>query len=96
MTMARNSICPMIVTKGNDQLPMSSKYDARSTPGVIRNYGNLLVELCKVVPDGIVCFFTGYAWMEEVVMAWAEVRFVWKEASSVWRTEVVMSSLLAS
>ncbi len=30
---------------------------------VIRNYGNLLVELSSVVPDGVVCFFTSYVYM---------------------------------
>ena len=30
---------------------------------VIRNYGNLLVEMSGVVPDGIVCFFTSYTYM---------------------------------
>ena len=32
-------------------------------PAVIRNYGNLLVEMGSVVPDGIVCFFTSYTYM---------------------------------
>ena len=30
---------------------------------VIRNYGNILVEMAAVVPDGIVCFFTSYSYM---------------------------------
>lgn len=30
---------------------------------VVRNYGNLLVELSAVVPDGVVCFFTSYIYM---------------------------------
>jgi len=30
---------------------------------VIRNYGNLLVELSAVVPDGMVCFFPSYLYM---------------------------------
>ena len=30
---------------------------------VIRNYGNLLVEMCTVVPDGVVAFFTSYVYM---------------------------------
>ena len=35
-------------------------------PAVIRNYGNLLVELATVVPDGVVCFFTSYVYMVSV------------------------------
>lgn len=39
---------------------------------VIRNYGNLLVEMSNVVPDGIVGFFTSYTYMEAVVASWYE------------------------
>ena len=33
---------------------------------VVRNYGNLLVELSGVVPDGMVCFFPSYEYMVSV------------------------------
>lgn len=39
---------------------------------VIRNYGNLLVEMCGAVPDGIVVFFTSYQYLENVVASWYE------------------------
>lgn len=47
-----------VVTKGNDQVAISSKFESREDPAVIRNYGNLLVDMVTVVPDGVVCFFT--------------------------------------
>ncbi|KAL5008591.1 hypothetical protein ScPMuIL_014172 [Solemya velum] len=72
MTLARTCLCPMIVSKGNDQVAMSSKYETREDVAVIRNYGNLLVELACVVPDGMVCFFTSYVYMETIVAAWYE------------------------
>jgi DNA excision repair protein ERCC-2 len=34
-----------------------------NSSAVIRNYGNLLVDLATVVPDGVVCFFTSYVYM---------------------------------
>lgn len=37
---------------------------------MIRNYGTLLVEATSIVPDGMVCFFTSYLYMENVVAAW--------------------------
>ncbi len=70
MTLARQCILPMIVTKGNDQVAMSSKYETREDIAVIRNYGNLLVEMASIVPDGMVCFFTSYLYMENVVASW--------------------------
>ena len=33
---------------------------------VVRNYGNLLVEMASVVPDGVVCFFTSYVYMVRI------------------------------
>ena len=59
-----------IVTKGNDQVAISSKFESREDPAVIRNYGNLLVDMVTVVPDGVVCFFTSYMYMENVVSSW--------------------------
>ncbi|XP_013777014.1 TFIIH basal transcription factor complex helicase XPD subunit-like [Limulus polyphemus] len=72
MTLARPCICSMIVSKGNDQVAMTSKFETRDDIAVIRNYGNLLVEMATIVPDGIVCFFTSYFYMEAVVASWYE------------------------
>ena len=70
MTLARPCLLPMIVSKGNDQVAISSKYETRDDVAVIRNYGQLLVEFASTVPDGLVCFFTSYLYMESVVAAW--------------------------
>lgn len=70
MTLARQCILPMIVGKGNDQVALTSKFEARDDTAVIRNYGTLLSETVAVVPDGVVCFFTSYTYMENVVAAW--------------------------
>ncbi|XP_064622367.1 general transcription and DNA repair factor IIH helicase subunit XPD-like [Lineus longissimus] len=72
MTLARTCICPMIVAKGNDQVAMTSKFESREDIAVMRNYGNLLVEMSSIVPDGVVCFFTSYTYMETIVAAWYE------------------------
>ena len=48
------------------------KFEEREDPAVLRNYGNLLVELCAAVPDGVVCFFTSYGYLENVVGVWYE------------------------
>lgn len=72
MTLSRQCICPIIVTKGNDQVAMTSKFETRNDVSVIRNYGTLLVELSTIVPDGIVCFFTSYLYMEQIIASWYE------------------------
>ncbi len=70
MTLARPCILPMIVSKGNDQVALTSKFEARDDTAVIRNYGALLADVVSVVPDGVVCFFTSYVYMENVVATW--------------------------
>uniref|UniRef100_A0A8C2XZH3 General transcription and DNA repair factor IIH helicase subunit XPD n=1 Tax=Capra hircus TaxID=9925 RepID=A0A8C2XZH3_CAPHI len=66
MTLAR------IIGRGNDQVAISSKFETREDIAVIRNYGNLLLEMSAVVPDGIVAFFTSYQYMESTVASWYE------------------------
>lgn len=51
---------------------MTTKFEARDDIAVIRNYGQLLLEIANVVPDGIVCFFTSYMYLESVVASWYE------------------------
>ena len=74
----RNAISPLIVTKGYDQLAISSKFDERENAGNIRSYGTLLVELSSIVPDGIVCFFTSYKYMEHIIIKWDEMGILQK------------------
>ncbi|KAL1547256.1 DNA helicase [Salvia divinorum] len=72
ISLTRDCICPMVLTRGSDQLPVSTKYDLRSDPGVEKNYGKLLLEMASVVPDGIVCFFVSYSYMDGIVNSWHE------------------------
>jgi DNA excision repair protein ERCC-2 len=70
MTLARPCLLPMVISRGNDQVAISSKFETREDTAVIRNYGQLLVETAKIVPDGVVCFFTSYLYLESVVASW--------------------------
>lgn len=73
MSMQRQAICPLIVTRGPDQAEITSQFQKRSDTAVVRNYGNLAVELAGIVPDGIVVFFTSYVYMEQVISMWHEM-----------------------
>ncbi|OJD18969.1 DNA repair helicase rad15 [Emergomyces pasteurianus Ep9510] len=70
MTLARRSFLPMIVTRGSDQAQVSSSFQIRNDPGVVRNYGNLLLEFSRITPDGIVVFFPSYLYMESIISMW--------------------------
>ena len=32
-------LCPVVLTRGSDQMPVSTKFDMRNDPQVVRNYG---------------------------------------------------------
>lgn len=78
MTVFRHCLKPLIVTKGSDQLPISTRFEQRDDMSVIRNYGALLLETAQNVPDGICCFFTSYQYMEHVVSQWDQMRILHK------------------
>lgn len=52
---------------------MSTKFDMRGDENVIRNYGRMLVELAAAIPDGIVCFFVSYSYMDSIVSRWNDM-----------------------
>lgn len=70
MSTVRPCLHPVIITRGSDQLPVSTKFQERCDMGVVRNYGTMMIELCRTIPDGIVAFFTSYAYMEAIVSEW--------------------------
>lgn len=76
MSLQRQAICPIVVSRGPDQVAMSSKYDCRSDTAVVRNYGNLVIELAAAVPDGMVVFFTSYVYMEQMISMWDEMGII--------------------
>ena len=39
----------------------------------MRNFGSILIEYSKIVPDGIVAFFPSYRYMESIVAAWNDM-----------------------
>jgi len=60
----------LVITRGSDQVAVSSKFEVRNDLAVVRNYGQILVEFSKIVPDGIVCFFPSYLYMESIIDEW--------------------------
>jgi Rad3-related DNA helicase len=52
---------------------ISSQFEVRNDPAVVRNFGSILIEYSKIVPDGIVAFFPSYLYMESIVAAWNDM-----------------------
>jgi DNA excision repair protein ERCC-2 len=62
-----------VITRGSDQVAISSRFEVRNDPAVVRNFGSILIEYSKTVPDGIVAFFPSYLYMESIVAAWNDM-----------------------
>ncbi|ODQ54734.1 DNA repair helicase [Saitoella complicata NRRL Y-17804] len=86
MTLARNCFLPMVVTRGSDQVAVSSKFEVRNDPSVVRNYGNVLIEYSKITPDGLVCFFPSYLYMESIISMWTTMGIL----DEVWKYKLIL------
>ena len=73
LSLARDSFLPMVITRGSDQVSISSKFEVRNDLAVVRNFGNILLEYSRVVPDGVVAFFPSYLYMESIVSSWNDL-----------------------
>ena len=69
----RDCMCPVVLTRGSDQQAVSTKFDMRNDDNVIRNYGRMLIELSSAIPDGIICFFVSYSYMDQIVSKWNDM-----------------------
>jgi len=86
MTLARRSFLPMIVTRGSDQSAISSGFQIRNDPSVVRNYGNLLTEFARITPDGVVVFFPSYLYMESIISMWQSMGIL----DQVWQYKLIL------
>ncbi|KAK4686887.1 DNA excision repair protein ERCC-2, partial [Tremellales sp. Uapishka_1] len=85
MTLTRNAFLPMVITRGADQVPISSRFEVRNDPAVVRNFGSILIDMSRTVPDGVVAFFPSYLYMESIVSAWYDMGIL----SEVWKHKLL-------
>ncbi|KMU82665.1 TFIIH basal transcription factor complex helicase subunit [Coccidioides immitis H538.4] len=74
------------ITRGSDQAQISSAFKIRNDPGVVRNYGNLLLEFSRITPDGIVVFFPSYLYMESIISMWQGMGIL----DSIWNYKLIL------
>ncbi|KAF5330740.1 hypothetical protein D9619_005756 [Psilocybe cf. subviscida] len=85
MTLTRNAFLPLVITRGSDQVAISSRFEVRNDPAVVRNFGSILIEYSKTVPDGVVAFFPSYLYMESIVAAWNDMGIL----NEVWKHKLI-------
>lgn len=110
MTLSRKCIAPVIVTRSSEQTMLTSdeisssfkvRLNENAQACVARAYSTLLKELAQTVPDGIVCFFTGYQYMSEVMLQWhndgtldelVQHKLIFVETQGVHETSVALAN----
>ena len=73
---SRGNFLPMIVTRANDLTPLTTEFNERGNTLITKNYGLLLLELVKTVPDGIVVFFPSYSLLEDMMSEWSKLAII--------------------
>lgn len=105
MSLSRKCLCPLIMTRGSDQTPVSTSFETRGNLSVMRNYGDLLREMAAVVPDGLVAFFPSYKYMEDVLSEWnrtsilaqvLEHKLIFIETQDVVETTLALANFRAA
>ncbi|KAL5117421.1 TFIIH/NER complex ATP-dependent 5'-3' DNA helicase subunit [Pleosporales sp. CAS-2024a] len=86
MTLTRKTFLPMIIDRGNDQNQITSQFEHRNDLQVQRNFGTLLIEFCKLTPDGVVVFFPSYLYMESIISAWQGMEIL----DTVWKYKLIL------
>ncbi|CBK20347.2 uncharacterized protein [Blastocystis hominis] len=67
---------PSSSLSAKSDVKLSSKYTLRANNQVAVSYGSLLVEMARVVPDGIICFFTSYSHISNPFLIWNRCLFL--------------------
>uniref|UniRef100_T1H8V1 DNA helicase n=1 Tax=Rhodnius prolixus TaxID=13249 RepID=T1H8V1_RHOPR len=62
----KENILPVIVCTGPTGKQLDFSYSSRSSTLMLNEIGRLLINVCNVVPSGVVCFFPSYEYEKEV------------------------------
>ncbi|ORX98335.1 DNA repair helicase [Basidiobolus meristosporus CBS 931.73] len=50
--------------------PLEFTYDRRSDHKMIDELGQVVANMCNIIPDGVVCFFPSYSFLDSVYQRW--------------------------
>ncbi|QDZ21842.1 DNA repair helicase [Chloropicon primus] len=67
----RKNLLTLTIPKGPTGKDFDFVHSKRSSEDMMMDLGRLVVNACKVVPDGVVCFFPSYKYSEEVTALWS-------------------------
>lgn len=71
-TLASTKPIPTGASSANVPDSFEFSFQRRSDPALIRQLGLAALNICTVVPDGVVVFFPSYGYLDEVVKIWQQ------------------------
>jgi regulator of telomere elongation helicase 1 len=74
---AKKQINYQVISRGPDGQELLATFANRSNLKYLTSLGQSLVEIAKVVPDGLLVFFPSYAWMDSCLAQWKQMG-VWE------------------
>ncbi|RUP49912.1 hypothetical protein BC936DRAFT_141005 [Jimgerdemannia flammicorona] len=66
----QENLITLAVAEGPSSMPLEFTFEKRSDAKLIDELGQIVVNLCNLIPDGVVCFFASYAYLEQVTRRW--------------------------
>jgi chromosome transmission fidelity protein 1 len=70
------NIHPLVISLSSRGLQMEFNYENRLSNDIITELHFTLFQICKIVPNGIVVFFTSYAYMDAIVSKWKSMNIL--------------------
>ncbi|KAI9815168.1 MAG: ATP-dependent DNA helicase chl1 [Thelocarpon impressellum] len=66
------NLLAMVVSKGPSGTGFELTFEKRNSEGLIDELGGAILNMCMVVPDGVVVFFPSYAYLAQVIQQWSK------------------------
>lgn len=66
----KENLIALSVAKGPGGIDFDFTYEKRNSPAMIEALGSCILQLSKIIPDGLVVFFSSYGYLEKVVLGW--------------------------
>nr|XP_015834845.1 PREDICTED: regulator of telomere elongation helicase 1 homolog [Tribolium castaneum] len=67
-----DQVCVKILTKGPDGEPLNCNYQNRDNPNYLMSLGQVVLNLIRIIPHGVLIFFPSYPIMQKCQQYWQE------------------------
>ncbi|KAG0166449.1 ATP-dependent DNA helicase chl1 [Apophysomyces sp. BC1015] len=65
------NLLTLTIDEGPTGKPLLFTFESRQDMKMIDEVGQIVVNLCNVIPDGVVCFFASFSFLEDVHRRWS-------------------------